>query len=122
MNLLAKSGLRTDRVARDLNLLEGSVTEAARHLARGWLAGGAKPAFWTGSTEENWAAAKDKKDQKKVADGPTIAALLMMNACMLQERIASGGWLGGVEGLYTIKNSPAGDPSDQPVLGNDFAA
>ncbi len=47
--------------------------------------------------------AADKREQQ--ADGCTIAALLMMNAAMLHQRIAAGGWLSGVPGLGTIKAS-----------------
>ena len=32
-------------------------------------------------------------------DGCTIAALLLMNAAMLHQRIAAGGWLPGIYGM-----------------------
>ena len=40
----------------------------------------------------------------KQADGCTIAALLMMNAAMLHQRIANGRWLSGVSDLAAVKN------------------
>ena len=46
---------------------------------------------------------KDDK-RKSQADGCTIAALLMMNAAMLHQRIANGKWLTGVSDLESVKN------------------
>ena len=97
VNLLARSGLRRDRVARDLNILEGSVTEAAYHLRTDEL----QPVLDAHFGLNHLAADK----RKKQADGCTIAALLLMNAAMLHQRIAAGGWLRGVESLSDIKNS-----------------
>ena len=96
-NLLSKSGLARHRIERDANLLEDSVREAARHLRSDSL---------TGSLNEHYELdrlAADEREQQ--ADGCTIAALLMMNAAMLHQRIATGGWLTGVPGLDTIKTS-----------------
>ena len=96
-NLLSKSGLARHRIERDANLLEDSVREAARHLRSDSL---------TSALNEHYdldRLAADKREQQ--ADGCTIAALLMMNAAMLHQRIAAGGWLTGVPGMDTIKAS-----------------
>jgi len=97
VNLLARSGLRRDRVARDLNILESTVTEAAYHLRTDEL----QPALDAHFGLDHLAADK----RKAQADGCTIAALLLMNAAMLHQRIAPGRWLRGVESLSDIKNS-----------------
>ncbi|MDE0693925.1 MAG: DEAD/DEAH box helicase family protein, partial [Gammaproteobacteria bacterium] len=97
VNLLARSGLRRDRVARDLNILEGSVSEAAHHLRTDEL----RPALDAHFGLDHLAVDK----RKAQADGCTIASLLLMNAAMLHQRIAAGGWLRGVESLSEIKNS-----------------
>ena len=95
MNLLSKSGLTENRVMRDLNILEASVSEAAHHLRADELL----PAL-------NRHFGLDKlKNSDKQADGCTIAALLMMNAAMLHQRISNGGWLTGVNDLSVIKNN-----------------
>ena len=95
-NLLAKSGLRRDRVSRDLNVLEESVNEAAHHLRQDGL----KPALDAHFGLDH--LADDKRSGQ--ADGCTIAALLLMNAAMLHQRIAAGGWLRDVEPLAAVKN------------------
>ncbi len=82
MNLLAKSGLTDNRIQRDLNILEDSVKEAARHLKEDQL----QPALDRHFELDN---IKEEK-RKQQADGCTIAALLMMNAAMLHQRIADG--------------------------------
>ena len=97
VNLLERSGLRRDRVARDLNILETSVNEAAYHLRADEL----QPALDAHFGLDHLAADK----RKEQADGCTIASLLLMNAAMLHQRIAAGGWLRGVESLSDIKNS-----------------
>ena len=96
MNLLAKSGLTDNRVVRDLNILENSVKEAAFHLRQDEL----------GPTLDRLYGLHNLKqdDAKKQADGCTIAALLMMNAAMLHQRIAHGRWLSGVSDLEAVKN------------------
>ena len=43
-------------------------------------------------------------DLNRQADGCTIAALLLMNATMLHQRIATGRWLSGVGDLGVVKN------------------
>ena len=96
MNLLSKSGLTDNRVVRDLNILETSVKEAAFHLRQDELG----PAL-----DRLYGLHNLKQDKaKKPADGCTIAALLMMNAAMLHQRIAHGRWLSGVSDLEEIKN------------------
>ena len=95
-NLLNKSGL-SRRIERDANLLEDSVREAARHLRSDSLTSALNKHY------ELDRLAADKREQQ--ADGCTIAALLMMNAAMLHQRIAAGGWLTGVPSLDTIKAS-----------------
>jgi superfamily II DNA or RNA helicase len=97
MNLLARSGLRRDRVARDLNILEASVAEAAHHLSSDELRPVLDAHFGLDHLEPD--------NRKGHADGCTIAALLLMNAAMLHQRIAAGAWLRGVEPLSDIKNS-----------------
>ena len=96
MNLLAKSGLVENRVVRDLNILEGSVKEASHHMRHDDL----RPAL------DRHFGLDNLKDDKRAgqADGCTIAALLLMNAAMLHQRIANGEWIAGVSDLETVKN------------------
>ena len=100
MNLLAKSGLTDNRIQRDLNLLEDSVKEAARHLKEDQL----QPALDRHFELDN---IKEEK-RKQQADGCTIAALLMMNAAMLHQRIADGKRIlkQQIISLNKIKNDP----------------
>lgn len=95
MNLLEKSGLTNNRIVRDLNLLEGGVKEAAHHLEADCL----KPVL-----DRHFGLDNLKSDQKR-ADGCTIAALLMMNAAMLHQRIANGRWLPGVRDLGSVSSN-----------------
>ena len=95
MNLLAKSGLSTNRVVRDLNILEASITEAAFHLRSDEL---------TDALNQHFGLDMLKPDGKKSADGCTIAALLMMNAAMLHQRIGAGRWMPGISDLSAVKN------------------
>ena len=96
MNLLAKSGLTDNRVVRDLNILESSVKEAAHHLRSDDL----QPELDRHFGLDNL----DQDKRKGQADGCVIAALLMMNAAMLHQRISNGRWLSGVSDLETVKN------------------
>ena len=96
-NLLTKSGLSRNRVIRDLNILEASVSEAARHLRDDELSNALDAHFQLNNLNDD--------SRKKQADGCTIAALLMMNAAMLHQRIANGNWLTGVSDLETVKNA-----------------
>ena len=98
MNLLSKSGLNPDRVARDLNLLEGSVNEAAHHLRKDDL----QPALDEHFRLDNLNPAA----RAKQADGCVTAGLLLMNAAMLHQRIAQGRWVPGISGLSEFKNHP----------------
>ena len=95
MNLLSKSGLSANHVVRDLNILETSITEAAFHLRSDEL---------TDALNRHFGLDLLKPDGKKSADGCTIAALLMMNAAMLHQRIGAGRWMSGISDLSTIKN------------------
>ena len=95
MNLLAKSGLSDNRVIRDLNILEDSVSEAARHLRDDEL---------LAPLNRHFGMDRLKDTGKKSADGCTVAALLMMNAAMLHQRISNGGWLPGISDLAAVKN------------------
>ncbi len=96
MNLLSKSGLVDNRVVRDLNILETSVKEAAHHLRSDDLQPALDRHFGLDNLKES--------DLNKQADGCIIAALLMMNAAMLHQRIANGRWLSGVSDLAAVKN------------------
>ena len=98
LNLLAKSGLTGNRVIRDLNILETSVNEAAHHLRADDL----QPALDKHFQLDNLDSAK----RGKQADGCVTAALLMMNAAMLHQRIANGQWLSNITDLAALKNSP----------------
>ena len=95
MNLLTKSGLSDNRVIRDLNILEDSVSEAARHLRDDEL---------LAPLNRHFGMDRLKDTGKKSADGCTVAALLMMNAAMLHQRISNGGWLPGISDLSAVKN------------------
>ena len=95
-NLLTKSGLSRNRVVRDLNLLESGVNEASRHLRDDALSNALDAHFQLDNLNQ--------ESRKKQADGCTIAALLMMNAAMLHQRIAAGRWLSGISDLETVKN------------------
>ena len=96
MNLLERSGLTDDRVLRDLNILEESIREAAYHLTADELRPALDRHFGLDNLKES--------ELNKQADGCTIAALLMMNAAMLHQRIANGRWLSGVSDLAAVKN------------------
>ena len=96
MNLLAKSGLVSNRVVRDLNILESGIRQAADDLRSDELQTALDRHFGLDNLKD------DKR--KSQADGCTIAALLLMNAAMLHQRIANGRWLSGVSDLNTVKN------------------
>ena len=95
-NLLTKSGLSRNRIVRDLNILEASVNESARHLRDDELSNALDAHFQLDNLNQ--------ESRQKQADGCTIAALLMMNAAMLHQRIAAGRWLSGVSDLDDVKN------------------
>ncbi len=98
VNLLARSGLARNRAQRDVNTLENSIMEARRCLKEDELDALLDSHFGLDQL------ADDKRS--KQADGCTIASLLLMNAAMLHQRIATGGWLPGISGLDAIKNAP----------------
>ena len=95
-NLLTKSGLSRNRVVRDLNILEASVNEASRHLRDDELSGALDAHFQLDNLKQ--------ESRRKQADGCTVAALLLMNAAMLHQRIAAGRWLSGISDLEAVKN------------------
>ena len=97
MNLLEKSGLRGNRPERDANMIQDSIYEAAHQLRNDFLKDALDRHF-----NLNYL---DDTARENQADGCTIAALLMMNAAMLHQRISAGRWLDGVESLDAIKNS-----------------
>ena len=92
MNLLTKSGLKGNNVERDLNILRDCVTEAGRHLREDGL----QPALDRHFQMDNLAEGRRN-------DSCNVAALLLMNAAMLHQRIAIGNWL-PVSNLSEIKN------------------
>ena len=96
-NLLTKSGLSRNRVIRDLNILETSVREAAHHLSNDGLSVALDQHFGLDNLTQ--------ESRGRQADGCTIAALLMMNAAMLHQRIANGKWIPGVSDLEAVKNA-----------------
>ena len=96
MNLLSKSGLSANRVIRDLNVLESSISEAAYHLGSEGLTDALNRHFGLDNLRESTKA--------KQADGCTIAALLMMNAAMLHQRISAGRWMPRIGNLSNAKN------------------
>ena len=92
MNLLTKSGLKGNNVERDLNILRDCVLEAGRHLREDGLQ----------STLDNHFQ-MDNLAEGKRNDSCNVAALLLMNAAMLHQRIAVGSWL-PITNLSEIKN------------------
>ena len=116
MNLLEKSGLRGNRPERDANMIQDSIYEAAHQLRNDRLKDTLDRHF-----NLNYL---DDKALENQADGCTIAALLLMNAAMLHQRISAGRWLDGVESLDVIKNSnnPVSEIKDQwqTIRARDF--
>ena len=116
MNLLEKSGLRGNRPERDANMIQDSIHEAAHQLRNDSLKEPLDRHFNLNYLED--------KARENQADGCTIAALLMMNAAMLHQRISAGRWLDGVESLDIIKNSnnPVSEIKDQwnTIRARDF--
>ena len=98
VNLLARSGLARNRAERDVNVLEDSIKEARRCLKGDEL---------DALLDRHFGLDQLADDKRKMqADGCTIAALLLMNAAMLHQRIAAGGWLPGISGTDAIKSAP----------------
>ena len=98
VNLLEKSGLCRNKAQRSVNTLEEAIAEARLRLEEDELAAPLNAHF--GLDKQTGSAGKDR------ADGCTIASLLLMNAAMLHQRIATGAWLPGVVGLDVIKAAP----------------
>lgn len=97
-NLLEQSGLARNPAERDVNIIEDSINEATRCLRMDEL---------TSILDKHFGIDKITSEaQVKQADGCTIAALLLMNAAMLHQRIAAGNWLSGISGMDVIKNTP----------------
>ena len=92
MNLLTKSGLKGNKVERDLNILRDCVLEAGRHLREDGLQSALDRHFQM-----------DNLADGKRNDSCNVAALLLMNAAMLHQRIAVGNWL-PISNLSAIKN------------------
>ena len=96
VNLLEKSGLCRTPAARSVNLLQEAIAEAKLRLAEDELEPELARHFVLG-----------EQAKSDAADGCTIAALLLMNAAMLHQRIVAGGWLPTVRvGLDQIKSAP----------------
>ncbi len=97
-NLLSRSGLARNRAQRDVNILEQSIEEAKRCLKGDEL---------DALLDRHFGLVQLAEDKRKgQADGCTIASLLLMNAAMLHQRIAAGGWLTGISGMNEIKHAP----------------
>ncbi len=97
VNLLQKSGLVHDRAERDVNILRDSIKEATEYFRQDELGPELDRHFRLDDL--------DDRKRRKQADGCTIAALLLMNAALLHQRIAAGRWLPGVDSMDKIKNS-----------------
>ena len=93
MNLLSKSGLTGNRASRETNVLIAKVREAARCLAADGLHKVLDEAL-------NITGGNDGKSRS-----PEVAALILLNAAMLHQRIAAGNWLAGVDDLAELKAS-----------------
>ena len=98
VNLLEKSGLCRNKAQRSVNTLEEVISEARLRLEEDELAATLDAHF--GLDRRSGVAGKD------CADGCAIASLLLMNAAMLHQRIATGAWLPGVNRLDGIKAAP----------------
>ena len=113
MNLLEKSGLSWNRQERDANFIQISIEEACRYLKEDDLAFCLDKHFGL-----------DHQDTKDSADSCTIAALLLMNAMMMHQRIAVGNWIDGLKTMDALKaSSNAKDQfSDQwnRIVDKDF--
>jgi len=96
VNLLEKSGLVHDRPKRDVNILRDSIRDATKYLRRDELESVLDRHFRLD--------ALDVEKRKKQADGCTIASLLLMNACLLHQRIAMGRWLSKIYELDVVKS------------------
>ncbi len=98
VNLLSKSGLSKNRIERDVNIIRESIEQASYDLKQDELGIILDKHFDLDNL--------DPEKRKEQADGCKIASLLLMNAAMLHQRIAIGGWLNDVKTLDEVKNSP----------------
>lgn len=96
MNLLTESGLKINRVERDLNVLEDSVNEASRHLDADEL----EPVI------AKYFGLDRLKAEKKRASATTVASLIFMNAAMMQSRIDQTGYIDTSRKLVEAQNHP----------------
>lgn len=94
VNLLEKSGLCRNKARRSVNILEEAIAEARLRLEEDELGR---------LLDEHFGLHKQSATAGDRADGCTIASLLLMNAAMLHQRIASGAWLRGVVGLEAVR-------------------
>ncbi len=114
VNLLSNSGLGESSVERDANILIGRVETAAHFLAQDEL----KP-----DLDAHFGI--DRLNEAK-GDSTKVAALILLNAAMLHQRIASGGWLEGIRHLTELQASA--DPVSEfrfeweRILRHDFQA
>ena len=106
MNLLAKSGIGATKVERDANVLIDKVRRAADYLRRDGLQRDLDAHFGL-----------DRLASKEKGDSTNVAGLMLLNAAMLHQRIADGGWLEGVRPLDDITASP--DPVS--AIQNEWA-
>ena len=97
INVLERSGLTGNRIQRDANLLRHSIEEGSRYLRSDEL----MPIL----NQHLQLDHISKEKLKEQADGCTIAAILLMNGCMLHQRIANGSWLSRIRSLSDIKQS-----------------
>ena len=97
VNLLEKSGLCRNKAQRSVNTLEEAIMEARLRLEEDEL---------SAPLNAHFGLDKQSGVGTDCADGCTIASLLLMNAAMLHQRIATGGWLPKVAGLEAIKVAP----------------
>ena len=98
LNLLKESGLRINRVDRDLNVLQASVNEAARHLETDNL----EPIL-----AQHFGYDRLKNDKsKKRANASTVASLILMNAAMMQQRIDQTGYIDTRRKLAEAQHHP----------------
>ena len=95
LNLLDRSGLKRNRVERDLNILAEAIEMAAIHLKEDDL----EPVL------RKFFSMSDLAEGQSRANGCTVAALIMMNAAMLHQRIDAVGNFINTKGLATAKNA-----------------
>ena len=96
LNLLERSGLKTNRIERDLNILEESVLEASRHLDSDEL----EPLL-----AKHFGMDKLRKTRHR-AKATTVASLILMNAAMMQQRIDKTGFIETCYKLADAKSHP----------------